>query len=95
MTDSFHALKRDKDLGYRVIRKHLKIEEPVLLEAIYDGYVRKGTPDKPYPVVESIEQTIEDLRLTTPGLKITALDVIDTTLLDALEREGFFAKAAR
>lgn len=95
VTDSFRALKKDKELGYRVIRKHLRLEDPVLLQTIYDNYAGRGTPDKPYPVVESIEQAIEDLRLTTPGLKITARDVIDTTLLDALEKEGFFASTSR
>jgi NitT/TauT family transport system substrate-binding protein len=95
VSESFRLLKRDKELGYRVIRKHLKQDEPVLVQAIYEAYAGRSAPDRPYPVVESIKQTIEDLRLTTPDLKIAPRDVIDSSVVEALEKEGFFAKTER
>ena len=88
--------KRDRELAGRIFRKYMKIENPKILEGMHKTYFMEIKSVKPYPHVEAIETDIEDLGLTNPKIKgRKASDFMDTTLLNELEREGFFARILR
>jgi len=73
----------NREIGDRVYRKYLKIDNSRLLEAMHKSYFVAGNlPLKPYPLLESIQSDIEYLTLANPGLKAKKpSDVVDTTLL--------------
>lgn len=88
--------KRDKELASRIFRKYMKIENPKILDGMHKTYFLEIKSVKPYPQVEAIEADIEDLSVTNPKIRgRKASDFIDTTLLDELDREGFFAQILR
>lgn len=95
VTEASRAMKKDRELAYRALRKNMKVDDTRILQVMYESNIVKGVPDKPYPQLQSIEQSIEDHRTTVPDLKIGVKDIIDTTSLDALEKEGFFARILR
>jgi NitT/TauT family transport system substrate-binding protein len=95
VAEATRAVKKEPALGDRIIRKYLKQDDARVIKVIYDENVVRGIPDKPFPHLESVEQTIEDLRSTTPDLKITARDLIDASVVERLDKEGFFAKLLR
>jgi ABC-type nitrate/sulfonate/bicarbonate transport system substrate-binding protein len=90
MIEATRYAKKESDFTKRVIRAVYGVGENRVVDMIYDSYVLNGAPDRPYPNFSSIEQVIEDLRRAIPGLSVTAKDLVDTTALDAIEKEGFF-----
>jgi ABC-type nitrate/sulfonate/bicarbonate transport system substrate-binding protein len=88
--------KRNKEAALASFRRHMRVDDPKLLDIMYQTYVLDAAPVMPYPLENAINSDIEILSATRPGLKgKTAADFVDTTLLKELEAEGFFKKVAR
>jgi NitT/TauT family transport system substrate-binding protein len=82
-----------KDYTMRVYRKHMKIEDPKLLESMHKNYLLGTIPMKPYPREEALQNDIDDLSYTYSHLKgKKAGDFLDLTLLKSLDDEGFFRR---
>jgi len=85
--------RNNKELTMRVYRKHMKIEDPKLLESMHKNYLLGSIPLRPYPNEEAIQNDIEDLSRTLPHLKgRKAGEFIDLSLLKSLDEEGFFKR---
>jgi NitT/TauT family transport system substrate-binding protein len=83
--------KANKNVALGSFRKHLRESDPRRLEALYKNYIVDALPTKPYPMEEVIQTEIENLSLTVPELRgKKPSDFIDKTILNDLEREGFF-----
>src|SRR5919106_1608037 len=83
--------KANKNVALASFRKHLRENDPRRLEALYKNYIVDALPTKPYPMEEVIQTEIENLSLTVPELRgKKPSDFIDKTILNDLEREGFF-----
>jgi hypothetical protein len=83
--------KANKNVALASFRKHLRESDPRRLEALYKNYIVDALPTKPYPMEEVIQTEIENLSLTVPELRgKKPSDFIDKTILNDLEREGFF-----
>ena len=63
------------------------------LEATYDSFTRIVFPDIPRPSLMGIELVLEEMKEKLPAAgNVKAAQLVDTTALDELEKEGFFAK---
>jgi hypothetical protein len=61
-----------------------------MLDFIYRTYVQGAIPERPFPKAEVIALGLEEFG-AKPGVKgKKAEDLIDTSLLRELEKEGFF-----
>lgn len=96
-SEAIWRAKSDKELVFQTLRKHLKIQNQTLLEAVYERGVRATLPrGAPYPIEEAIQFAIEDIGGVSPELAkakaLKASDFIDAGLLKEIEVEGFFAR---
>lgn len=86
----------NRELAYQVFRKHMRIDNPKLLEFTYRVQFLEAIPLKPYPREDTIQSSIEDLRETTPKLEtMKPGDFFDASLIRELDNEGFFAKLGK
>ena len=85
--------RRNKEIAYQTFRKHMKIDEPRLLDFTYKVQFVEAIPSKPYPREDAIQASIDDLRSTIPKLDAMKLaDFLDTSLIKELDNEGVFAR---
>jgi NitT/TauT family transport system substrate-binding protein len=88
--------KKQREVAFEVIRKYLRIDDPQLLELNHRHYLLDQIPAKPYPVEEVIVHDIEDLSSQQPELKAKRpAEFLDVSVLEELEREGFFSRLYR
>ncbi|HEY2987445.1 MAG TPA: ABC transporter substrate-binding protein [Candidatus Binatia bacterium] len=92
--------KRNKESAFQIYRKHLRVQEPKLLEVIYRTSILDRLPSKPYPEEEAVMFDLELLAANNADLreKIAAskpAQFADSSLLKEMETEGFFAALAR
>jgi NitT/TauT family transport system substrate-binding protein len=88
--------RRNRELAFQVFRKHMRIDNPKLLEFTYRVQFLDAIPAKPYPREDTIQSSMEDLRETTPKLEsMKTTDFFDASLIKELDNEGFFANVAK
>ncbi len=92
--------KRNKETAFQIFRKHMRVQDPKLLEVIYRTSVTDRLPLKPYPEEEAVKFDLELLAENNADLreKIRAArpsQFSDTSLLKEVEAEGFFTTQAR
>jgi ABC-type nitrate/sulfonate/bicarbonate transport system substrate-binding protein len=77
----------DEKLGKEVLAREVKITDPKILTISYDEY-KKQTP----PTLEPSPQGAKNILAQFPGGSSRVEDYIDTSLLDELNKEGFFVE---
>jgi hypothetical protein len=76
----------DEKQAKDVLAKELKISDPKILDITYNDF-KALTP----PNTEPSRQGAENILAQFPGGSQKAEDYVDTSLLDALRTEGYFA----
>jgi ABC-type nitrate/sulfonate/bicarbonate transport system substrate-binding protein len=99
-SEGIATAKRDKETAFQIYRKHLRVQDPKLLEVIYRTSVTERLPLKPYPEEEAVKFDLELLAATNADLREKILaskpsQFADASLLKELEAEGFFASPLR
>lgn len=85
--------RRNKEIAHQSFRKHMKIDEPRLLDFTYKVQFADAIPAKPYPREDAIQSSIEDLKGTIAKLDtMKAADFADPSLIREIDSEGFFAR---
>jgi ABC-type nitrate/sulfonate/bicarbonate transport system substrate-binding protein len=88
--------KKNKDVAVASFRRHMRVDDPKLLDIMYKTYVIDAAPVIPYPMEDAIKSDIDILSAMQPGLKgKKPTDFTDTSILKELEAEGFYKKLAR
>ena len=85
--EAIHTIRTNKELTLRILRKYLKVNEPEAIDATYEFFAPRML-EMPRVETEGMKNILADLG--TPQKSPT--EFIDMTLLDELEREGFFRK---
>lgn len=87
--------RENKEIFHRAVGKTLREDDPKLLAAFYKrNYFFEPRPHNARPVETALEGTIKDLTASVPELKgRRASEFVDATLLDQVEKEGFFSWA--
>lgn len=93
ISEAIHEFKRTRAEGIRLTAAFLNSQPGPALEKAYDVFTRDVYPDPPRPSLAGIAIVLAELKATNPAAaRVRPADLVDTTALDALEREGFFAR---
>ena len=88
--------KTNKDIALKIFRKYMQTDDPKRLELMYNNYMLKQIPAKPYPMEEAIQSDIENLSTIVPEFKgKKASDFMDSSVLKEIESQGFFTRFYR
>jgi len=84
--------KRDRELGKRVIKKTLRVDDEELLNESYDIFSKAFIP-APYPNLEGMKTSYEYVAMTRPQVwKHKPEEFIDASFVDELDKSGFIKK---
>lgn len=92
LCEAIALAKKDRARAERVYIDHQGVRDPALLDFMYRTYVQGAIPQRPFPRAEAIALGLGEFG-AKPGLKgKTVENLVDATLLNELEREGFFVR---
>ena len=92
MATAVHELKQNPDIAIPATQKFLSVKEVANVRAAYESY-SKAYPDRLEISVKGIEGVLKKLGKKEPKAAMFKPEqLVDTTTLDQLEREGFFTK---
>ena len=94
MATAVHEYKKNPEVAIKVTQKFLDVKVDANVRAAYEAYV-KIYPDNLRPSLTGIDLVLKELGKKEP--KAAAFkpgQIVDTNVLDELEREGFFARLA-
>lgn len=92
LSEAIALAKRDPSSAERVYARHLAVTDPARLDFMYQTYVHGAIPARPFPKTEPVALGLAEFG-AKPGLKGKKVpDLVDTSLLDELEREGLFLR---
>ena len=90
LSEAIALARRNRAAADQIYARHLKINDPGLLEFMYRTYIQGAIPERPYPKLENVALGIEEFG-AKPALKgKRAEDLTDVTLVRELETERFF-----
>jgi NitT/TauT family transport system substrate-binding protein len=93
--EAVHYIHANKDGTNRILAQYLRNPDPEVLDASYRAFV-KMVPKKPYPTLKGIQYLLDELAGELPPAKSAKPEqFVDLSLLQELEREGFFAELAQ
>jgi NitT/TauT family transport system substrate-binding protein len=92
MATAIHAYKTNPDEAVKLTRTFLSIKDETDAKAAYAAYLNVY-PDIPRPTFAGIAAVLKELAVSEPRAKtLRPEQLVDTSALDALQREGFFQK---
>jgi NitT/TauT family transport system substrate-binding protein len=90
--EAVHYIHAHKDGTNRILAQYLRNPDPEVLDASYRAFV-KMVPKKPYPTLKGIQLLLDELAAEMPQAKSARPEqFVDLSLLQELEKEGFFAE---
>jgi NitT/TauT family transport system substrate-binding protein len=88
--------KTNKDVALKIFRKYMRTDDPKRLEMMYNNYMMKQIPAKPYPMEEAILSDIENLSTIVPEFKgKKTSDFMEASVLKEIDSQGFFTRLYR
>ncbi len=90
-SESIHIIRAQKDTATRVLTKHTRLTDPEALDQTYD-FIARNVEAIPRANLKGIENVLAELTKGADVRRTPAKDLVDSSLLEELEREGFFAK---
>jgi len=94
MATAVRAYKSNPDEAIKVTQTFLGIKEPADARAAYDAYV-KIYPDDLRPSLKGLALVLQELGTKEPkAASLKPEQLVDSSVLDELDREGFFRKLA-
>lgn len=85
--EAIHIVRTDKELTLRIMKKYLKVNDPDAIDATYEFFARRML-EVPRAETEGTKNILADFG----ALQRSPNEFLDMTLLDELEREGFFQR---
>ena len=93
--EAIHYIHKNKEETKKVMAKYLRDADPEVTDAAYQGFV-KMVPKRPYPTLKGIQFLLDELSAELPQARGAKPEqFVDLSLLQELEREGFFAEMAQ
>jgi NitT/TauT family transport system substrate-binding protein len=93
--EAIHYIHRNRDESRKIIGKYLRLSDQEVVDATYAAFV-KGVSKKPYPTLKGIQFLLDEVAAKLPNAKTAKPEqFVDLSLLQQLEREGFFAEMAK
>ncbi len=96
MATAVHAYKTDREEAILLTQEFLGVKNSVAATAAYEAYTQKVYPDDLRPSLNGIALVLKDLERHVPAAaSVKPEQLVDTSALDALHRDGFFTALAR
>jgi NitT/TauT family transport system substrate-binding protein len=93
--EAIHYIHRNRDETRKVVAKYLRLNDPEVLEATYTAFV-KTVSKRPTPTLKGLQFLLDEVAAKTPNAKTAKPEqFVDLSLLEQLEKEGFFAEMAK
>jgi ABC-type nitrate/sulfonate/bicarbonate transport system substrate-binding protein len=92
MAEAAKILHADKELAYKTLRRHFRINDNSLLDAAYNPEIKALEP-KLEIRPEAIQAILNEVTQTDPrAKKVKPSDLMDTRYLDEMQKSGLFKK---
>ena len=92
MATAVHEYKSNPDIAIPLTQAFLKVKDPADTKAAYDAYV-KIYPDDLRPSLAGMQLVLDEIAVKVAKAKsMKPAQFVDTSTLDALDKEGFFKK---
>src|SRR5262249_45628862 len=92
MATAVHEFKRNPELAIKLSQKFLDVKDDGNAKAAYEAYV-KVYPDDLRPSLKGIALVLKELAKHDPkAASVKPENIVDTSALDGLKRDGFFDK---
>ncbi|MGN6717053.1 MAG: ABC transporter substrate-binding protein [Candidatus Binatia bacterium] len=89
--EAIHYFKNNKPQSLAILKKYAKTDLSTLDSAY--AYLKNAIPDMPYPTLEGMKTILAEMGRTRPEvLKYDAATMVDTTIVKAIDEEGFLKK---
>jgi ABC-type nitrate/sulfonate/bicarbonate transport system substrate-binding protein len=93
--EALFYIPRNRDETRRITAKYMRTTDPEVLDATYDWFVKRVSK-KPYPTLKGIQYLLDEVASKLPNSKSAKPEqFVDLSLLQQLEREGFFTEMAK
>ena len=89
--EAIHYFKNNKPQSLAILKKYAKTDLSTLDSAY--AYLKNAIPDMPYPTLEGMKTILAEMGRTRPEvLKYDAATMVDTSIVKAIDEEGFLKK---
>jgi NitT/TauT family transport system substrate-binding protein len=93
--EALFYIPRNREETRRITAKYMRTTDADVLDATYDWFVKRVSK-KPYPTLKGIQYLLDEVASKLPNAKsVKPEQFVDLSLLQQLEREGFFAEMAK
>src|SRR5262247_2220038 len=93
--EALFYIPRNREETRRITAEYMRTTDPEVLGATYDWFVKRVSK-KPYPTLKGIQYLLDEVASKLPNAKSANPEqFVDLSLLQQLEREGFFAEMAK
>lgn len=93
--EAIHYIHRNRDATKKIVGRYLRGADAEALEATYGAFV-KTVAKRPLPTLKGIQYLLDDLAVKMPQAKTAKPEqFVDLSLLQQLEKEGFFNEMAK
>ncbi|MGE5216432.1 MAG: ABC transporter substrate-binding protein [Chloroflexota bacterium] len=93
--EAIYYINRHRDETRKIVAKYLRLSDPEVLDATYSAFV-KTVSKRPYPTLKGIQFMLDEVAAKLPNARTTKPEqFVDLSLLQQLEKEGFFAEMAK
>ena len=93
--EALFYIPRNREETRRISAKYMRTTDPEVLDATYDWFVKR-VAKKPYPTLKGIQYLLDEVASKLPNAKsVKPEQFVDLSLLQQLEREGFFIEMAK
>jgi NitT/TauT family transport system substrate-binding protein len=89
--EAIHYFKNNKAQTIAILKKYAKTDLTTLDTAW--TYLKSAIPDMPYPTLEGMKTIVAEMARTRPELsKVDAATMVDSSIVKAIDDEGFLKK---
>jgi NitT/TauT family transport system substrate-binding protein len=93
--EALFYISRNRDETRRITGKYMRTTDGDVLDATYDWFVKRVSK-RPYPTLKGIQYLLDEVASKMPNAKSAKPEqFVDLSLLQQLEKEGFFAEMAK
>lgn len=93
--EAIYYINRHRDETRKIVAKYLRLSDPEVLDATYTAFV-KTVSKRPYPTLKGIQFMLDEVAPKLPNARTAKPEqFVDLSLLQQLEKEGFFAEMAK
>jgi NitT/TauT family transport system substrate-binding protein len=93
--EAINYIQTKRDESKKIIARYMRTNDPEIPDAAVGWFVKR-VPKKPYPTLKGIQFLLDELALQLPQAKNAKPEqFVDLSLLQDLEKEGFFNEMAK